>query len=191
MTEIWLYLQSSLPQVPRIRRQISFKVGYYSVSKKKTFSREYHMGDICSETWKNFSCWHFWTDTSNYVLDHRILNPEMALGMKYPILQTSAETFRNRVLSNIELLSRASDPILGLLIPGYSPGLAYYPKEKCSSWIFWPLYFPFPNNNNNNTLIHRWTSNGQTLEKYRITVRMNAFAGVWIWIGSYHWFLGK
>lgn len=65
----------------------------------------------------------------------------MALGMKYPILQTKAKTFRNCVLSNIELLSHVSDAILGLLTPGYSPDLAYYSKGKCSSWICDPCIF--------------------------------------------------
>lgn len=60
----------------------------------------------------------------------------MALQMKYPILKANTEAFRNCVLSHIELLSRVSDPNLGLLTLGNAAGLAYYSKGRCSSWIF-------------------------------------------------------
>lgn len=55
--------------------------------REETVSSKCYVGDLCSKTWKSVSCCPFWTDTSNYALDHRILNPERALEMKHPILK--------------------------------------------------------------------------------------------------------
>lgn len=67
---------------------------------------------------------------SNYVLDPESLALE---GRSIPLQRQNAEASWNCVLTTINLLPGAIDPIRGLLVLSYSPGLAYYSKGKCLS----------------------------------------------------------